>query len=388
MTISTAARLIAVLAIGGCASPASISPVTLPFAADTVRNETIAPGVVHRYIRSSAGPWAIHALDVDLSRCYSAIAVKGARGAAGRRKTSDLLRDLAATREVIGGVNADFFTLAGFQGIPTGALISRGEVVVGPGAQPVLAIDSAGMPRLAVLHVAGSASHRGEARPVAGWNRTIANALNVYDGRWGAALDTASGIVEVTIEGASGRVTRIDTTVAGARIPDGGRVIVAGRTAASPLKRWLTDMQVGDTVRISLALAPFHPMEAVGGRPMLARDSLIAGEVETEGQASFRNRNPRTAAGISSGGKRLILAVVDGRQKSYSDGMTLRELATLMLALGARDAINLDGGGSSALVFRDPATKAFRVANHPSDATGERAVGDALAVVKGCGLVD
>ena len=140
---------------------------------------------------------------------------------------------------------------------------------------------------------------------------------------------------------------------------------------------------IGDTVQIGLALTPFHPMEAVGGRPILARDSVIAPEVETEGQVSFRNRNPRTAAGISNDGRRLILAVVDGRQPGYSDGMTLRETATLMLALGARDAINLDGGGSSALVYRS-ADGSLRLGNHPSDAGGERAVGDALAIVKGC----
>lgn len=78
-----------------------------------------------------------------------------------------------------------------------------------------------------------------------------------------------------------------------------------------------------------------------------------------------------------------MLVAVDGRQPGYSAGMSLRELATLMRALGARDAINLDGGGSTTLVSADPhAAGALRTANHPSDAGGERAVGDALAVVR------
>ena len=372
------------LALAACTRPSTIPPVTLPFAADTSRAEVIAPGVVHRYIRSSVGPWAIHALDVDLSRCYSAVAVKGAAGAAGRRRTSELLTELNRSREVVGGVNADFFTLAGFQGVPTGGLISRGDVIVGPSVQPLFSVDSSGRPRLGVLGVAGAVVHRGESRPVAGWNRTIANRMNVYDRRWGTGLDTASGIIEVVIEGSgAGRVARIDTALAGAQIPDGGSVIVVGRNAPEALRQWVSAFAIGDTVRISLALTPFHPMEAVGGRPMLARDSAIAPEVETEGQVSFRNRNPRTAAGISSDGRRLILAVVDGRQPGYSDGMTLRETATLMLALGARDAINLDGGGSSALVYRS-ADGSMRLGNHPSDPGGERAVGDALAIVKGC----
>lgn len=132
------------------------------------------------------------------------------------------------------------------------------------------------------------------------------------------------------------------------------------------------------------ALRPFHPLEAVGGRPVLVRDSVIAAEVDTFGQASFRARNPRTAAGIAQGGKRLILAVVDGREYQNA-GMTLREMAELMLALGARDAINLDGGGSTTMVIADPdSSGALRIVNHPSDKGGERTVGDALAIVHRC----
>jgi exopolysaccharide biosynthesis protein len=143
-----------------------------------------------------------------------------------------------------------------------------------------------------------------------------------------------------------------------------------------------------ETFRLSWAgIAPFHPMEAVGGRPALVRDSAVLGAVDTEGQASFNvGRNPRTAVGIARNRRRLILVVVDGRQMPYSDGMSLRELANLMLALGAPDAINLDGGGSSTLVYADPSSNgALRIANRPSDKEGERAVGDALAIVRRCG---
>ena len=102
-------------------------------------------------------------------------------------------------------------------------------------------------------------------------------------------------------------------------------------------------------------------------------------------QAGFASsRHPRTAVGIANAGRRLILVTVDGRQKPYSDGMTLRELADLMRVLGARDAINLDGGGSTAMVVKSPAARSLRVVNRPSDAAGERAVGNALAIVRGC----
>ncbi len=133
-------------------------------------------------------------------------------------------------------------------------------------------------------------------------------------------------------------------------------------------------------------LMPFHPKNAVGGRAVLVRDSALDAAVDTEGQAGFRERNPRTAAGIARGGRQLILVAVDGREYENA-GMTLRELADLMLGLGARDAINLDGGGSTTLVYADPDSAGrLRIANHPSDKGGERTVGDALAIVHACGL--
>ena len=165
-------------------------------------------------------------------------------------------------------------------------------------------------------------------------------------------------------------------------------LVIDGKMVTPPIKQPVLAFDSAGLPHIAFftlengRLQPFHPLQAVGGRPVLVRDSAIVGDVDTFGQASFRERNPRTAAGIARKGKRLILAVVDGREYENA-GMTLRETADLMLALGARDAINLDGGGSTTMVFADPDSSGMlRVANHPSDKEGERTVGDALAIVK------
>lgn len=76
--------------------------------------------------------------------------------------------------------------------------------------------------------------------------------------------------------------------------------------------------------------------------------------------------HPRTAIGYSQNGKFLYIVVVDGRQPFYSQGMTLAELADLMVKLGAQDAMNLDGGGSSTLVIRG-ADGEPRLLNSPID---------------------
>jgi hypothetical protein len=380
-------RILAVSLVVGavaCARPGGPPPLTLSFPTDTVTSRIVADGVIHRHIRSPKGPWAIEVLDVDLSRGYCAVALKGAPGAVGRKRTSVMLTELAATREVVGGVNADFFSLAGFLGVPTGALISNAKVIVGPGPQPVVAVDSTGKIHLVTMRGASTIRIDDMVKDVTSWNRPGGEGISIYDSNWGAQLDTATGSIEVILdEQTPSRVVRIDTVVAGAEIPARGYVLVANRNASASNRLLLRSLKPGDRIGVQLALSPFHPVEAVGGRPMLARDSVILPVVETEGQDSFRARNPRTAVGLANNGRRLLLAVIDGRQPNYSLGTTLRETAEIMLALGARDAINLDGGGSSALVYRD-STKTMRVANKPSDATGERAVGDALAVVKGC----
>src|SRR5688500_8199433 len=89
--------------------------------------------------------------------------------------------------------------------------------------------------------------------------------------------------------------------------------------------------------------------------------------------------HPRTAVGIADGGKRLLLVVADGRDKERARGMSLSQVAKVMLDLGCDSALNLDGGGSTAMVLRDPKTGEQTILNNPSDGK-ERAVANVLGV--------
>jgi hypothetical protein len=377
--------LLAVLLAGCAGGPRATTVPALSFAADTVRSEVVRPGVMRWYIHSPAGPWAIHALVVDRDACYSALASKGADGAVGRVKTTVILDELRRSADVVGGVNADFFLFTP-PGVPTNLLVTRGRVVTGPSTSYVLAFDSVGAPHLTRFNVEGSVTTPNGPIPIASWNRAAPSGIALYDEAWGGSTDSLTGGVEVGVDGRGvGRVTEIDTLTAGVAIPPGRAVLIGRGTAA---RAALLALRIGDSVRVERSLRPFHPMEALGGRPLLLRDSMIVAAVDAEGGPSFATaRHPRTAVGISRGGQRLILVVVDGRQKPHSDGMSLRELAETMRGLGARDAINLDGGGSTTLVYADPASGGtLRIANRPSDPAGERPVGNALAIVRGCAI--
>jgi hypothetical protein len=117
-------------------------------------------------------------------------------------------------------------------------------------------------------------------------------------------------------------------------------------------------------------------VHVVGGWPeLLDRGGRVGDLLVGDNPAFAGSRHPRTAVALSTVDRTLWLVVVDGRQGAYSTGMTLPELAGLLEALGADEAVNLDGGGSSILVVRG------RAVSRPSDETGERPVVNALLLV-------
>lgn len=123
---------------------------------------------------------------------------------------------------------------------------------------------------------------------------------------------------------------------------------------------------------------PAGTYQVVAGSTIILKDGKATADAEVEGPFQS-TKHPRTVAGIADGGKTLVLAVIDGRRPAYAIGMSLKELADLMLGLGCTDAINLDGGGSSEMVLRDPQSGELKVMNRPSDGR-ERAVGNVLGI--------
>ncbi|NMA94352.1 MAG: phosphodiester glycosidase family protein, partial [Clostridiales bacterium] len=87
------------------------------------------------------------------------------------------------------------------------------------------------------------------------------------------------------------------------------------------------------------------------------------------------SRAPRTAAGIKEDGS-FVLYTVDGRQKNYSMGFSMAELAERMLDLGCVQAVNLDGGASTQLFATLPGSEAQTQINRDSQAKGIRSSGN------------
>ena len=178
-------------------------------------------------------------------------------------------------------------------------------------------------------------------------------------------------------------------TPRGGVIPAGGSVLAGTGDAAD----WLTvHATPGSRIVVGTEVfadgSPISPagLGVVNGGPRLVRDGALDITAAAEGfhweerpEFYYRfgvRRNPRTLAGTTADG-RLLLVTIDGRRPGHSVGASFHESALVMRALGAVDAVNLDGGGSTAM------TVGSELVTRPSDATGERPIGDAIVISAG-----
>jgi exopolysaccharide biosynthesis protein len=150
-------------------------------------------------------------------------------------------------------------------------------------------------------------------------------------------------------------------------------VVSASGVKAEALKH----LRLGEKVELDYSVEkPWNLIKhAVCGGPRLVSDGKtdINGKEEKFSNSIVYGRHPRTAVAITFNGD-LLFVVVDGRSKR-SVGMKLEELASYLRKLGARHAINLDGGGSSSMIING------KTVNKPSDG-GERRISNGILVTK------
>ncbi|MDT0543181.1 MULTISPECIES: phosphodiester glycosidase family protein [Streptomyces] len=313
------------------------------------------------------------------------------------------------------GVNGGFFITSdadGVQGTMAGIGAYDGELQsMAAGSRAALILDDGGRrPRIADLTTTVTARAGSAGYAVEGINRVPGKVRNCgrpgatptelprqdltcaktddlvkFTSSFRADLPTGPGVQAVL--DADHRVVSVGAR--GGKVPSGGSVLQGIGGAAD----WLTahgragepisvEEVIRDTAGRQVELGPDDSV--VSAAPTLVEDGRNAVDAATEGMldpqdlsfgyAWSNGRQPRTMAGIDKQG-RLILATVDGRQPGVSEGFTLVEGADFMRSLGAEQALNLDGGGSSAMAVNGG------LVNAPSDVAGERAVGDTVQVV-------
>ena len=346
------------------------------------RTRGLAPGVTHQVVRDPAAPWVAHVATVVLAAASSPEPVLSQDRLAGVEPLVAMTRRAGAVL----GINGDYFLPSGR---PVHLHANDGQLVQTPTVLGrAFGLDAAGTTftmghpdvRTTVTGPAGSAplTRMNNGAPaggaLAGYTAAGWPLESPLDEQCYALLKPAGAPV-VRPDGAVQTSMRAGTPRCGGprpALPTTGTLVAAEPfgVGASFLRSLTTDAPVTTATQLGFPGA----VDALGGNPRLVVDGAVAA-AEVDGAGEFFGRHSRTAVGVTADG-RLLLVVVDGRQPGYSRGMTLRELAELLQRLGAVQAMNLDGGGSSEMVVNG------LPANRPSDGRG-RGIANALVVLPG-----
>ncbi|WLR50622.1 S-layer homology domain-containing protein [Bacillus tianshenii] len=161
-------------------------------------------------------------------------------------------------------------------------------------------------------------------------------------------------------------------------VPEDGLIVSAhGKEWAEKLK----GLENGDEMTITFNLNPTwqDAKYVIGTGPLLVDNGQVSISMN-QGDYFASGRAPRTAIAVDKSGERVFVVTVDGRQSGYSDGVNMRDLAQYLISQGAYRAINLDGGGSTAMAVRELGQFVPTLQNRPSDGF-ERSVSTTLLAV-------
>jgi exopolysaccharide biosynthesis protein len=349
-------------------------------ATETRQSSHLAPGLEHLFIKrgdfqiDKSDRWLINVLLVDAQqvRLQLGLAMDEIAG-------SELTSSLAARHGALAAINGGYFRTTGiYRGEQVGTLVLNGKLLSEPNKNRAsLAVaERGGRTQAAVVNVQTSAELKLNGQPgfpVSGFNRPREkDELIVFTPEFHrTTLTSADGVEAVVLRN---RIVNLHEGAGSQPIPPGGFVLSAHGAARAWLRakaRRGARVEIKTTLSYAPALA-FKADFILGGGPrLLQAGKLVETEAASYAASFYKLRHPRTALGWRADGQ-FVLVTVDGRQPQQSVGMTIPELAALMQELGCVEALNLDGGGSTTMVIQN------KVVNSPSDATGERAVSDAL----------
>jgi Phosphodiester glycosidase/SPOR domain len=361
----------------------------------------------------TTGPWVVHVLEIDPARYDGTLRPELATKIIPDKET---LTSISARTGALAATNGGYFVVDPTDGTPgdlAGISVLRGqlasEAVDGRTSLLLPAGSGEGADIAALTDSLGATASDGARREVDGVNRapgliracggvggdqptespkhdftcTDESELIRFTPLFGAT--TAAGEGAEAVLDSTGRVVGFREERGGAIPPDGSVLSGTGDAADWLRAHAAPGTRVDVKTTIFADGAPLKGKTGVvnGGPRLLSNGSpditaYAEGFVWPENPEFYYRfgvkRNPRTMAGIEPGGK-LLLVAVDGHAPGYSVGASFKEEEAVMASLGAKEAVNLDGGGSTTM------TVGGDLVNRPSDATGERPIGDAVVLL-------
>ena len=350
--------------------------------------EPIAPGVVrYKYeITRDKKNTQVNVVTVDLNNPHIKINTVAGGGTYTNKAT---VSQMADRTNAVALVNGDFFTMQ-LQGVPLGASIIDGDMKSSPAVLTDIwsfGIDENNTAFIDSTKFVGSiTAPNGKSYPIDGLNKTFywyqpskeyshESKIQMYDSFWSSKSrgDKTAGEVLLSEDNVVEQIVyrkNIDM-----KIPKGKKILqVSGGS-----ERFVREnIKVGDKVQINTNIEPNRNWKMmIGGHALLVENGAIKNY--TKDVTSIGGIRARTAVGISKDGKTVYIVSCEGRTKR-SAGLSLNELSQFMLDLGAFKAMNLDGGGSTAMAVRNLGDiKRTRVTN-PERNAAERKVVNGLGV--------
>lgn len=319
----------------------------------------------HRWVSRKGAGSDVQVAELDLSRRSFDLGLALAKGTILGRGTCSAM---AHAEKALLAINASFF--AG-NGEPLG-LVAKGDELLSVPIQRRACFGIFDGNRVLM----GNPSFSGRLRTPQGTffldgvnQRRHAGKLVLYTPEFGRTTGSRSDGLELSVT--DGRIVSIQSS--NSVIPPRGYVVA---TEGNWPKK-MESLAFWDSVDLDIGLTP--PWDrgsfAIGGGPRLVREGNISVEWRQEGfKKDFATAlAPRSAVGLRPDG-RLLLVTVDGRRPPTSTGVSLDEMAEILLRLGCVEGLNLDGGGSTTFWAKGT------LRNRPSDGR-ERAVSSALIVV-------
>jgi exopolysaccharide biosynthesis protein len=351
-------------------------------------------------LENSTKPLVVHAVRYKAGTPgYSIEAWSGKDSIAGKETPSAMVtRYATAGREVKAAINGGFYSMT-THGVPTGPEIVKGMMTyLGDVSQPIIGFDSNNRPHMDFLKFNAKVKSKNGAEfaitTVNGIRNT--NNLVLYNSAKGKRTSTNEWGAEVlctpktgqweTLDShinASCNVTQIEPTSGkGNMATSKGKIILSGHGTANT---FLTNnLYTGDEVEVTVnyTLKTDSKIDAsvirnavAGYNIILQGNNIIEPNLSVyDDPTLITNNHPRTSVGFSADKEYVFFTVVEGRHAG-SKGVSTKELAQVMKYLGAANAINLDGGGSSCLMV-GKTTK-----NVLSEGV-QRAVCNGLAIIK------
>jgi len=352
----------------------------------------VGPGVTAAKFDLPAMPLKVSVTQVDLTNPYIVMetCLGGEKSVASETPVNMALRNTRPGHEVVAAINGDFFMTAPTNevGLPVSGQVRNQELVLSSHNRACLVLDENQRPYIDRLTFTGrvtSGEHSFALNLVNrmryAYENIAANQSFLFTRSYGpVTYDSSNSGKMVLLRPADGQfrwlangmehcvIEDIFDAQGQTPIPDGKAILWLKGTYADQTE-WMT---VGDELDVSFKLTLNNGPQDVNIHQLIGGSDHI---IMQNGQfrEDWAERHPRTAIGFNADSTRLYLVVVDGRHTT-STGVTLLEMKGIFDALGAVNAVNLDGGGSSCMVVND------EVLNHPSD-------GPVRAVGNGCLLV-